>query len=220
MVHEEEMILISSCLAGINVKYNGDNNNDNQILARLKWGRAIAVCPEVMGGLSTPRPPCEIVKDESGQINVMDQEGIDVTKAFILGAEKALALCQAVGINKAVLQKRSPSCGVSTIYDGKFSGNLIDGNGITAQSFIDAGIKVYTPEQYIEEQGSIMCWCAGITDKDIDRQMSAMPKADTATIMAALPWSNRPNCKNNNPTGKCCKGAIRTYINTHQANNS
>ena len=212
MLHDEEMVLISSCLAGINVKYNGDNNMDHQMAARLNRGRAIALCPEVLGGLSVPRPSCEIMKDPSGKAKVMDQEGDDVTDAFVKGAEKTLAVCRAAGIKKAVLQERSPSCGVGSIYDGTFSGNLIEGNGLTAQILKDAGIQVYAPEQYIAEQGSIMCWCAGMTDKDIDKQIISMPEADIETIMSGLPWREVTNCKINNPTGKCCKSAIRAYI--------
>ena len=130
------MILISSCLAGINCKYSG---------------KAVPVCPEQLGGLKTPREPAEIMKDEAGNLKVATKTGTDVTKEYILGAERALAVAKALGITTAVLQSRSPSCGCGKIYDGTFSKNLIVGNGITADLFIKNGIKVFSSEDYLAQ---------------------------------------------------------------------
>lgn len=143
------MILISSCLAGINCKYNGKNNLHPFFENLVNSGKAVPICPEQLGGLTTPRIPAEIVKDNTGNLRVITKTGTDVTKEYILGAERALAAAKALGITTAVLQSRSPSCGCGTVYDGTFSKNLIIGNGITAELFMKNGIKVFSEEDYL-----------------------------------------------------------------------
>ena len=138
------MYLVSSCLAGVNCRYNGSNSENKFILQLVKEGKAIALCPEQLAGLPTPRPSCEIIIDESGNKKVVSKDGQDFTKEFTEGAEKTLAIAKITGIKKAILQSKSPSCGYGFIYDGNFSGNLIKGNGLTTEILINNGIKVYT----------------------------------------------------------------------------
>ena len=145
------MIIISSCLAGINCKYNGKNNLHPCFEKLLQSGKAVPICPEQLGGLCTPRNPAEIIKDSSGEIKIITNNGTDVTKEYFLGAKRALAIAKALNIKTAVLQSRSPSCGYGKIYDGSFSKKLINGNGITAELFIKSGIKVFDSETYITQ---------------------------------------------------------------------
>ncbi|HEY5563383.1 MAG TPA: DUF523 domain-containing protein [Clostridiaceae bacterium] len=143
------MYLVSSCLAGINCKYNGGNNEQKAIVDLVKEGKAIALCPEQLAGLSTPRSSCEIVIDTNGNKKVLSKDGHDLTKHFEAGAEKTLAIAKIMGVKKAILQSRSPSCGCGLIHDGSFSSKLINGNGITAELLIENGIEVYTENNFI-----------------------------------------------------------------------
>ena len=136
------MLLISACLVGINCKYNGKNNLNEELKKLVDEGKAIPICPEQMGGLPTPRVPSEIIKNESGNIRVITKDGRDVTKEYKQGATRALKIAKALNINRAILKLKSPSCGCGKIYDGTFSGKLIDGNGITTQLFLENGIEV------------------------------------------------------------------------------
>lgn len=136
-------ILVSACLIGNNCKYDGNNNLVDAIKALYEKGEVIAVCPEMLGGLSAPRPPCEIV-EEAGELKVIGKDGNDYTTQFKKGAMLTLEEALKNDISLAILKARSPSCGSSKIYDGTFSGKLIDGNGVTAQLLIDNGIKVIT----------------------------------------------------------------------------
>jgi len=115
-------VLVSACLLGENCKYNGKNNLSLKLLAFLKDKTVIPVCPEVLGGLPVPRLPAEIVNGI-----VKTENGISVDKEFRLGAEKALATAVDKGVDIAILQSRSPSCGVKEIYDGTFSKKKIPG---------------------------------------------------------------------------------------------
>lgn len=143
-----EKILISGCLLGLNVRYDGKAKSLQQTTI-MKWqqqGRLIVVCPEVAGGLSIPRAPAEI----QGNGLVVTQDGQDVSQAFSFGAEHALYLCQQHGIRYALLKESSPSCGSSNIYDGSFSGKKIVGMGKTAALLTEHGIKVFS-EQTIDK---------------------------------------------------------------------
>lgn len=141
------MYLVSSCLAGVNCRYNGSNTENKIIVELVKRGLAIPVCPEQLGGLPTPRACCEIVIGDNGQKKIISQDGQDVTKEYIEGAKKTLVIAKVIGIKKAILQSRSPSCGCGMIYDGDFIGKLIKGNGITAELLMKNGIKVYTENE-------------------------------------------------------------------------
>lgn len=140
-------ILISSCLLGNNVKYDGGNNAiDAGLLARLfDCAELIPVCPEVDGGLPIPRIPAEA----QGK-RVVNKEGEDVTAFFERGAALALEAAQSHGVVAAILKERSPSCGVHRVYDGTFSKTAIDGSGTAARLLRENGIKIFN-ENEIEE---------------------------------------------------------------------
>lgn len=136
------MIAVSSCLAGINCTYAGKNNCHQQIKKLVESGQAIVVCPEVLGGLSIPRTPCEIIGDQ-----VIDQNGINRTKEYTLGAKKALDICLQNHVDIVLLKAKSPSCGKDYIYDGTFSHHLIQGDGIFAKLLQENGIIVYNEDK-------------------------------------------------------------------------
>ena len=139
-------ILISACLLGENCKYDGGNNRNDTVLELVHGHDVIPVCPEALGGLRTPRVPSEIVDEK-----VINKEGISVDDEFRSGAKKAFEIALENGVDMAILQSRSPSCGVNEIYDGTFSGTLIPGRGIFAQMLVDAGIKVVDAGKIDEE---------------------------------------------------------------------
>ena len=146
-------LLVSACLLGRPVRYDGQAKP----LSEQDWRRLrqkfdlIAACPECMGGLPTPRPPAELRGGDGtaalrGQAGVITATGEDVSAAFIDGAGQALDLAQAHGCRQALLKANSPSCGDRRIYDGRFSGTLKDGEGVTASLFRQAGIVVCSEE--------------------------------------------------------------------------
>lgn len=137
----KEKILVSACLAGINCKYNGKNNENKKIIELIKNKDVILVCPEQLGGLKTPRTPAERQGNK-----VINKDNIDVTKEYQKGAEEVLELANKLNIKKAILKSKSPSCGKGKIYDGTFSDNLIDGNGITTELLEKHGIKVISSD--------------------------------------------------------------------------
>jgi uncharacterized protein YbbK (DUF523 family) len=114
-------------------------------------GRALLVCPEVDGGLPTPRPPAEIVGGDgrdvlAGTARVVTVDGTDVTEAYLAGAHGALRAAQAEGVTRAVLKARSPSCGRGAVYDGSHTRTLVEGTGVTAALLEANGIKVVTED--------------------------------------------------------------------------
>lgn len=141
----KEKLLISSCLLGNNVKYNGKNNYIDGIEALKEKYDLIIICPEVMGGLSIPRIPSEIINN-----NVFNKEGINVTKEFEKGANIALELVKKHNIKKALLKDGSPSCGSTYIYDGTFNGIKINDFGITVRRLLKENIKIYTEKNWME----------------------------------------------------------------------
>lgn len=140
------MILVSACLAGINCKYNGKNNYNEKIFNMVKEGRAIPVCAEQMGGLTTPRLPSEI-KYINGKRYVINSNNIDVTQEFEKGADEILKLAKSMNIKKAILKARSPSCGIGKIYSGNFDRTLVDGNGVLADLLLNNDIEVITEDE-------------------------------------------------------------------------
>lgn len=148
-------LLISACLLGQKVRYDGTGKLQRhpQLDLLRQEKRLVAVCPEVLGGLSTPRPPAEVEPGKtaddvlSGKAKVLTNTGIDVTAEFIAGAHKALEFALKNDISVAVLKARSPSCGSSRVYDGTFSGNVIDGMGVTTAVLKQNGIQVFNEEQ-------------------------------------------------------------------------
>lgn len=134
---KKEKILVSACLLGTNCKYNGGNNKNNKVLNFLKDKEVIPICPEILGGLTTPRDPAERVENR-----VMTNKRQDVTKEFLKGAEETLYLAKLLDIKKALLKAKSPSCGNKEIYDGSFKGNIINGIGVTAELLKENGIEI------------------------------------------------------------------------------
>lgn len=143
----KQKLLISSCLLGKNVKYDGSNNClDKVILDRLKIKYdTFSFCPEVEGGLPTPRIPCEVVSQNP--LKIINKIGENKTPNFQNGANKTLELCQKNNINIALLKANSPSCSNRFIYDGTFNAKKIDGLGITTQLLIENGIEVYNENE-------------------------------------------------------------------------
>ena len=137
-----EKILISACLVGDKVKYNGGDNLSSKIDALLEKYELVPFCPEVEGGLSIPRSPSERVEDR-----VMNMDGEDVTDEFYKGAELAYNICLFLKIKKAILKEKSPSCGSKIIYDGTFSHKEINGMGVTAEYLKEKGITIYNEDE-------------------------------------------------------------------------
>ena len=131
------VIAVSACLLGENCKYNGGNNYSSKLETFLKDHRVIPICPEVLGGLPVPRDPAEIVDGV-----VKTKAGKSVDAEFRRGAELARAIVIENNAEMVILQSRSPSCGVKSIYDGTFSGITIPGKGVFAQMMSDCGVKV------------------------------------------------------------------------------
>jgi uncharacterized protein YbbK (DUF523 family) len=140
-------ILVSSCLLGAPVRHDvRDKKCDHAVLQRwIEQGRVVSVCPEMLGGLGTPRPPAEIVND--GSRRVMTREGTDVTSEFENGACATLDQGRAEDVRIAILKAGSPSCGSSFIYDGTFSKTAIEGEGITAALLRRNGIMVFSEDE-------------------------------------------------------------------------
>jgi uncharacterized protein YbbK (DUF523 family) len=137
-------VAVSACLLGSPVRYDGrDKKSEHPVLQRwLEEGRLVSICPEMLGGLGTPRPPSEIV---SGTRQVVTPEGRDVTVEFDAGARSAMALAE--GLRVAILKEGSPSCGSSYIYDGTFTRTRVAGEGVTTALLRRHGIAVFSEEQ-------------------------------------------------------------------------
>lgn len=152
-------ILVSACLLGENVRYDGGNLfQDHPLITRWRAeGRIVPVCPEVVGGLSVPRPAAETRNGDgqavlAGVARVIARTGDDVTDAFVAGADAALQRAVAQDCVMAILAARSPSCGNREIYDGSFSGTLIPGQGTTAARLTAADIPVFNQFELAEAE--------------------------------------------------------------------
>ena len=148
-------VLVSACLLGESVRYDGGERRcDHAILRRwLAEGRVVPACPELAGGLPVPRPAAEItggggLEVLAGLARVVDSAGNDYSVAFVDGARRVLELAQAKGIRVAVLKEGSPSCGSGRIYDGSFSARALTGSGVAAALLRQAGIAVFSEEQF------------------------------------------------------------------------
>jgi len=137
------MKLVSACLAGIKCKWDGEAKPCQKIIDLVKKGKAIPVCPEQLGGLTTPRKPAE----KKGE-QVFTNDGDDVTSYFKKGAEETLRIAKLFNCDEAILKQKSPSCGCGKIVDGSFTGNLIKGDGITTKLLKENGIKVISEEDF------------------------------------------------------------------------
>ena len=131
------MKIVSACLAGVNCRYDSKNQERIDIVELVKNGEAIPVCPEQLGGLSTPRLPAEIQGDK-----VIAVDGTDVTLQYSTGADQALKIAQISGADTALLKSKSPMCGCGKIYDGTYEGNLVDGDGVFTKLLKENGINV------------------------------------------------------------------------------
>jgi uncharacterized protein YbbK (DUF523 family) len=136
---------VSACLMGVNCKYSGGNNENSLVKKFLDGKNILMICPEVAGGLSTPRDPSEIIMKD-GTRRVITSCGKDLTDCFSAGARTTLKQLQGEGITHALLKARSPSCGYKTIYDGTFTHTVIEGSGIAAELFAKNGIEMITEE--------------------------------------------------------------------------
>lgn len=148
-------ILISACLLGVHCRYDGGSNLQKEWLEALKGHSLIPVCPEQLGGLTTPRTPAEIVSEIPLRVEM--KTGEDVTEAFSKGAEETRRLGELLGAECAILKERSPSCGVNFIYDGTFGGIRVPGAGLASRALMKAGLSVYSEEQlekFVKDYGT------------------------------------------------------------------
>lgn len=147
------MILVSSCLAGFAVRYNGTDSLEEEIRRLTESGEAVAVCPELMGGFVTPREPAEIVGGGGddvldGRARVIEQSGADVTELYLRGAQLTLDKAREIGADTVILKENSPSCGSSAIYNGNFAGIKVSGHGVTSALLRRNGVRVLSELDY------------------------------------------------------------------------
>ena len=140
-------VVVSACLLGENCKYNGGNNFDPKVAEFVKGREVIPVCPEVLAGLGIPRIPMEIVNGR-----VVNRDGQDLDDALRAAAAQILEQLSHEDVECVILKSRSPTCGVKQVYDGTFSGALIDGSGVLAQALKEAGIRIMDAED-IDNEG-------------------------------------------------------------------
>lgn len=142
----KQKILISACLIGEKVKYDGGDNalNSSIIEAWKAEGLLVPLCPEVLGGLGVPRPACEVIE---GTNRVLCKTGADVSEAFAKGAKEALKIAREQNITMAILKARSPSCGKNIIYDGTFTSTTVRDSGITCKYLQNNGVSVFSEEE-------------------------------------------------------------------------
>lgn len=146
-MEKEIKVLISACLLGDNVKYSGGNNLTPELVTLLeKYNvKIVKICPECFAGLPIPRVPSEIREDK-----VYGKDGRDITEKFLIGAEKTYQIAKIKQVDFAILKERSPSCGSSFIYDGSFSGRIIEGQGLTARRLNKENIVIFSEENLKE----------------------------------------------------------------------
>jgi len=150
-----ELTLVSACLLGIACRFDGQSCPNEKLTTLATRGEAVPICPEVAGGLPTPRLPAEISEAYAGldghalwdgRTRVLRSDGIDVTEQFKAGAQAALALARNLGIRRAILRANSPSCGSGSVHGGQFAGTLVPGDGVTAALLKRNNIQVITEE--------------------------------------------------------------------------
>ncbi|MGH9038283.1 MAG: DUF523 domain-containing protein [Acidimicrobiia bacterium] len=158
-VEDKPALLISACLLGVACNHEGRGSPRAVVEELGRHYRLIPVCPEVLGGLPTPRPAAELAGGDgvavlAGEATVVNVDGHDVTAAYRRGAGAAVTLARSTGATRAVLKARSPSCGSSRVYDGTFSRRLVDGQGVTAAALRAAGLEVCSDEDCTGERPS------------------------------------------------------------------
>ena len=159
LIDNSRLVLISACLLGKNCRYDGGNKKSLDLIEKLQGIETIPVCPELLGGLTSPRPPVEIQSGDgkdvlNGWAKVRDRDGSDLTEAFLHGAYETYGIAVKHKVTEAVFKANSPSCGKGKIYDGSFCGRLIDGNGVTTALLLNEGINVWTEEEWLERMGN------------------------------------------------------------------
>ena len=145
-------MIVSACLVGVNCKYNGGNNDNDKVKEFLKDKQYIIICPEQLGGLTTPRKPSEINQAGGkevliGNSKVISCENKDGTENFVKGAKESLNIAKIFNCKQALLKEGSPSCGCNLIYDGTFTGKKISGMGVTAALFNENNIEVFSEKE-------------------------------------------------------------------------
>ena len=152
-------ILVSPCLIGIHTRWDESCEQIEALRALVRTGQAVFMCPEQLGGLTTPREPAEIEPGRTasevlqGKARVVSITGRDVTGQFVAGAQRILDFCREMGIQRAILKSGSPSCGSRQTYDGSFQNRLIAGRGITAELLEQNGIPVYNESNFTTGKG-------------------------------------------------------------------
>jgi uncharacterized protein YbbK (DUF523 family) len=141
------MIIVSACLAGCECRYDGKSNEVAEIKKLVLENKAIALCPEELGGLSTPRIACEIVNNDN-ELKVIGQDKNDYTAQFTTGAEIVMNVAKALNCKTVILKANSPSCGYGKIYDGSFTGKYREGNGFTAEKLFDLNIRILNENNF------------------------------------------------------------------------
>lgn len=149
-------LLVSACLLGLNTRYDGGHQRNEAVLALADRYTLVPVCPEQLGGLSTPRTPGEIQPAESdgeGRTVVRSPDGRDLSAEFRRGAAAAVAIAALVGAEGAILKARSPSCGLRETYDGTFTNTMRSGSGVAAAALAGEGLALYTEEDVAAGRG-------------------------------------------------------------------
>lgn len=152
-MEEKHCIAVSACLLGLNCKYNGKNNRHEELLSYLEGKRVIPVCPECYGGLPIPRQPAEIAGGDghdvlSGKAKVLSKDGKDLTESFLRGADNMVKVCQMLSVSEAILKENSPSCGVTHVYDGSFSGTKNEGQGVFSARLSELGVALRSEKDF------------------------------------------------------------------------
>jgi uncharacterized protein YbbK (DUF523 family) len=147
------MIVVSACLAGVACRHDGSSKT-NEIIQKLAGKKlAVPLCPEVLGGRPVPRVTCEITGGTAAQVldgaaKVTDKDGKDVTAQILEGVKIVLKAAKKMNVTAAILKTKSPTCGMGRVYDGTFTGKMINGNGVLAEALLREGVKVYTEENF------------------------------------------------------------------------
>ena len=151
----KEPLLVSACLLGLATRYDGGDERRDAVIALGERYHLIPVCPEQLGGLPTPRPGAEIISGDgddvsAGRARVETADAVDVTSAYVRGAEESVKLAGILGVRQAVLKARSPSCGCHGIYDGSFRRVCRPGMGVAAAALARAGVRPWDEEDVAE----------------------------------------------------------------------
>lgn len=145
------MILVSACMLGVRCRFDDDVRPNKCVMELARTGGVAPVCPEQLGGMSTPRPPADLSGGDGravieGLARVVAHDGTDVTAAFLKGAQETVMLARRCGVRRAILKDRSPSCGVNRVY---VDGEIVEGMGVTAAMLEIGGVDVVAGEEYV-----------------------------------------------------------------------